>query len=144
MSRAIRSRLFQDVARLTGGSRSTTTNTADSTLGGSALANIVGFYMTGDGPTAINPSAVGPDGRGVASDGSPFFTGQVFYNSPAGTLGQLQRRSFYGPCLSIGILRYRRTSYQRGELCTIARRSVQWDESSFVPSGRREWRFVHK
>ncbi len=79
------------------GARSTNTNTADATVGGSALSNIVGFYMTGDGPTEINPSAVGTDGRGVASDGSPFFNGQVFYNPPAGTVGQLQRRSFYGP-----------------------------------------------
>jgi hypothetical protein len=79
------------------GSRSSTTNTADATVGGSALSNIVGFYMTGNGPTEINPSSVGPDGRGVASDGSPFFNGQVFYNPPAGTVGQLQRRSFYGP-----------------------------------------------
>jgi hypothetical protein len=72
-------------------------NTADTTLTGSQLDNIVGFYMTGNGPYFIKQSAIGPDGRGVAADGSPNFAGQVFTNPGPGTIGTLQRRSFYGP-----------------------------------------------
>lgn len=69
-------------------------NTADVT---GSLNNVVGFFMTGNGPYIINPSAVGTDGRGVAADGSPNFAGQVFSNPGPGTIGTLQRRSFYGP-----------------------------------------------
>ena len=53
--------------------------------------------MTGNGPYFINPAAIGPDGRGVAADGSPNYSGQVFTNPGPGTIGTLQRRSFYGP-----------------------------------------------
>ena len=42
---------------------------------------------------AINPD----DGSGVNVDGEPGFTGQVFSNPGAGTLGGLQRRYFSGP-----------------------------------------------
>ncbi len=69
-------------------------NTAD-VVG--SLNNVVGFFMTGNGPYIINPSAIGADGRGVAADGSPKFNGQVFANPGPGTIGVLQRRSFYGP-----------------------------------------------
>jgi len=54
--------------------------------------------MTGNGPMMISPSAINPaDGTGVNADGSPSFTGQVFYNPGPGTLGVLQRRLFDGP-----------------------------------------------
>jgi hypothetical protein len=52
--------------------------------------------MTGNGPYFISPSVLGPDGRAVASDGSTF-TGQLFFNPAAGTVGNLQRRYFSGP-----------------------------------------------
>jgi hypothetical protein len=72
-------------------------NTADTSLTGSQLAQIVKFQMTGNGPYVVAPSAIGKDGRAVAADGDPNFTGQVFNNPGPGTIGTLQRRMFYGP-----------------------------------------------
>ncbi len=63
----------------------------------SQLNNVVKFQMTGNGPMIVSPSAINTDGTGVNADGSPAFTGQVFYNPGAGTLGVLQRRLFSGP-----------------------------------------------
>jgi hypothetical protein len=79
------------------GSRSSQ-NTATTLLNGDQLDNVVGFFMTGNGPMFINPSAINPaNGRGVAADGTAPFAGQVFYNPDPGTLGTLQRRMFNGP-----------------------------------------------
>ena len=72
-------------------------NTADTTITGAALKQVVKFQMTGNGPLIVSPSALNTDGTGVNADGQPFFQGQVFYNPPAGTLGELQRRMFSGP-----------------------------------------------
>jgi hypothetical protein len=72
-------------------------NTADTTLSGSQLDKVVGFYMTGNGPYFINPANIGPDGRAVAPDGTAPFSGQVFFNPGPGTIGTLQRRMFNGP-----------------------------------------------
>lgn len=73
-------------------------NTADTTLGGGALLNVVKFQMTGNGPVEVSPSALNPaDNTGVSAPASPNFTGQVFSNPGAGTLGVLQRREFSGP-----------------------------------------------
>jgi hypothetical protein len=87
------------------GARSTGVNTA------TAIGNANGaiqLRMTGDGPFIIAASAIGTDGRGTAPDGRAAFNGQVFANPEAGTLGALQRRSFYGPQwfdMSMGILK---------------------------------------
>ena len=78
------------------GARSAT-NTAGSTLGGDQLDEKVGFFMTGNGPMFIHPSAIGSDGRGVGADGAAPFNGQIFVNPSAGEIGALQRRSFNGP-----------------------------------------------
>jgi hypothetical protein len=73
-------------------------NTADISVGGAALANIVSYRMTGNGPMIIAPSAINPaNGSGVANLGDPPFSGEVFYNPGAGTVGVLQRRMFSGP-----------------------------------------------
>ncbi|MCU0246737.1 MAG: hypothetical protein MUC42_09185, partial [Bryobacter sp.] len=74
-----------------------TNNTAVTSLTNDQLDEVVGLYMTGNGPFLIAASAVGQDGRGVASDGRAPFTGQVFFNPAAGNVGTLQRRMFYGP-----------------------------------------------
>jgi hypothetical protein len=81
------------------GNRSDTENgtTASSTLTKAELDKIVAFNMTGRGPFMIVPSAIGPDGRGVAADGRPAFNGQAFQNPEPGGLGTLQRRMFSGP-----------------------------------------------
>jgi hypothetical protein len=73
-------------------------NTATTSLTQSQLDQVVGFRMTGNGPTIIAPSAINPaDGTGVNADGDPTFNGQVFTNPAAGALGTLQRRYFSGP-----------------------------------------------
>ncbi|MBS1872714.1 MAG: TonB-dependent receptor [Acidobacteria bacterium] len=78
------------------GGRSTY-NTATALVSGSALADIVSYRMTGNGPYMVASSAIGSDGRGTAADGSRMFTGQAFANPGAGSIGALQRRMFYGP-----------------------------------------------
>jgi hypothetical protein len=73
-------------------------NTATTTLNRGQLDDILGFYMTGNGPYMIAQSALNPaDKRGVAQDGTAPFAGQVFFNPAAGTVGTLQRRMFSGP-----------------------------------------------
>jgi hypothetical protein len=73
-------------------------NTADTDLTMAQLNSIVKFQMTGNGPYMISQPAINPaDGTGVNNDGSTPFTGQVFFNPGAGTLGVLQRRLFDGP-----------------------------------------------
>jgi hypothetical protein len=72
-------------------------NDANTLLTGSQLGNVVKFQMTGNGPMIIAPSAINTDGTGVNTDGDPFFSGQVFFNPTAGTIGGLQRRMFNGP-----------------------------------------------
>ena len=73
-------------------------NTANTALNGSQLSNVVNFQMTGNGPYIVPQSAINPgDGSGVNADGSANFTGQLFNNPTAGTLGALQRRYFSGP-----------------------------------------------
>jgi Carboxypeptidase regulatory-like domain len=73
-------------------------NTATTSLTKAQLDQIVKFQMTGNGPMMVSSSAINPaDGSGVAPDGSPAFSGQVFSNPTAGNLGVLQRRLFSGP-----------------------------------------------
>jgi hypothetical protein len=74
-------------------------NTADTTLTYPQLASLLKFRMTGNGPYFVPASAIGADGRGVAPDGTPAFTGQLFTNPAAGTIGALQRNLFNGPSL---------------------------------------------
>jgi hypothetical protein len=77
--------------------RSTTTNTANTTLNKGQLDDLIGFRMTGKGPYIIDPAAIGTDGRGVAADGATPFSGQAFTQPTAATIGALQRRYFSGP-----------------------------------------------
>jgi hypothetical protein len=72
-------------------------NTAVTTLNWDQLNNLLQFRMTGNGPMIVAPSAIGPDGRAVASDGAAPFSGQAFFNPDPGTIGTLQRRMFSGP-----------------------------------------------
>lgn len=77
--------------------RSSGTNTANTSLNKGQLDDLLKFRMTGVGPYFVAASAIGPDGRAVASDGSPAFQGQVFFHPAPGTVGALQRRMFSGP-----------------------------------------------
>src|SRR6185369_10014871 len=45
----------------------------------------------------VSSSAINTDGTGVNVDGDPNFSGQIFSNPSAGSLGVLQRRLFSGP-----------------------------------------------
>jgi len=74
-----------------------TYNTANTTLNKQQLDELFQFRMTGNGPYFVNASAIGSDGRAVAADGAAPFSGQVFFQPGAGTLGALQRRMFSGP-----------------------------------------------
>lgn len=72
-------------------------NTAVPLAAGDSLYDNFGLHFTGNGVYFVNASAIGQDGRGTAADGAAAFTGQLFANPAAGTLGSLQRRAFYGP-----------------------------------------------
>jgi hypothetical protein len=53
--------------------------------------------MTGNGPYYVAASAIGSDGRAVAPDGNAAFTGQVFTEPGAGTIGTMQKADLNGP-----------------------------------------------
>jgi len=73
-------------------------NTANTSLTMGQLSQLVTFQMTGNGPYMVSPSAINQDdGTGTNSAGVAPFSGQIFSNPNAGTLGELQRRSFRGP-----------------------------------------------
>jgi hypothetical protein len=91
--------IFSNRGTLNRGTRSAGTNTASiAGLTKDQLdSSVGGLFMNGNGPFFLSPSLIGPDGRGVNSDGSGTYAGQIFYNPSAGTLGNLQRRMFSGP-----------------------------------------------
>jgi hypothetical protein len=64
--------------------------TANTTLSGSALDQVVRFHIDGSGPSVIAASAIGPDGSAFGAP-SPAFT------NPVGGPGILQARRFTGP-----------------------------------------------
>ena len=72
-------------------------NTPDALVSGDALYNNMQLRFAGNGVYFLPASAIGTDGRGTAPDGAAPFAGQLFANPAAGSLGSLQRRSFYGP-----------------------------------------------
>jgi len=61
------------------------------------LHAISGLFKTGNGVYFISPSVIGPNGAGIAPDGTAPFSGQIFFNPTAGSLGSLQRRILNGP-----------------------------------------------
>ncbi|MBV8841420.1 MAG: TonB-dependent receptor [Bryobacterales bacterium] len=73
------------------------TNEADTNLNFQQLASLMQFRMTPTGPYFLPASAIGADGRGVAPDGQPPFSGQLFFNPGPGQVGTLQKRMFTGP-----------------------------------------------
>jgi hypothetical protein len=59
-----------------------------------------GIWKQADGVvTFVSPTLIGPDGRGASQFGTAPFSGQVFFNPEAGTVGNIQRRMFSGPWL---------------------------------------------
>jgi hypothetical protein len=71
--------------------------TVNTTLDKSQLQDLFQLRMSGNGPYYVAASAIGPDGRAVAPDGTAAFTGQVFSEPGAGTIGALQRALLDGP-----------------------------------------------
>ena len=53
--------------------------------------------MTGNGPYFVSPTIIDANGRGASPAGVAPFAGQLFFNPDAGTVGNTQRRMFYGP-----------------------------------------------
>jgi hypothetical protein len=74
-----------------------TYNTINTTLTGNQLNQLFQLRITPSGPMYVAASAIGPDGRAVAPDGSAPFAGQVFFEPAAGTIGSLQRMDMTGP-----------------------------------------------
>lgn len=90
--------IFSNRGTLNRAARAGGRNTATSLLTKPELDQRVGqLVMTGSGPFFIAQSALGSDLRGVASDGSAPFNGQLFFNPDPGFNGALQRRMFSGP-----------------------------------------------
>jgi len=71
--------------------------TANTSLTGDQLNQLFTLIMTGNGPTYVNASVKGSDGRAVAADGAAPFSGQIFTQPGPGTIGGLQRNYFTGP-----------------------------------------------
>lgn len=91
--------IFSNRGTLNRAARSSGTNTASiAGLTKDQLdSSVGGLFMTGNGPYFLSPSLLGADNRGVNSDGSATYAGQIFYNPEPGTVGNLQRRMFSGP-----------------------------------------------
>ena len=53
--------------------------------------------MTGNGPYFVSPTIIDAAGRGASPAGTAPFANQMFFNPDAGTVGNTQRRMFYGP-----------------------------------------------
>jgi hypothetical protein len=72
-------------------------NTVNTLLNMDQLRQVLSFRMSGTGPYMAATSVLGSDGRAVAADSAPTFSGQAFYMPAAGTIGTLGRRVFDGP-----------------------------------------------
>ena len=81
------------------GSRSLLTNTATTTSSPQQISSQLGVYQSNGQVLLINPSFVGPDGRGAPNDAltcDPLVPGG-FCNPQPGTVGNLPRNAFNGP-----------------------------------------------
>jgi hypothetical protein len=75
-----------------------TNNMATTNLTAGQLDSMFQVYTRGDGMWYFPFADKNPtDGRAVAPDGSAPFSGQVFFEPGAGTIGQMQRDMFNGP-----------------------------------------------
>ena len=72
-------------------------NTVNTPLTLSQLQDLFQLRMTGNGPYYAASSVTGSDGRAIAPDGTAPFTGQVFYEPAAGSIGALQKAMLDGP-----------------------------------------------
>ena len=72
---------------------------ATSNLSKAELKDLVGVFRLPDGRISlVNPSAISPTTLALTNGpGQPAFAGQVFFNNPAGTVGNVERAAFNGP-----------------------------------------------
>jgi hypothetical protein len=78
--------------------RSSGTNTVNSSLTLPQLDQLFQTYKNGNGVWFFPQANLNPaNGQAVAADGAAFFSGQIFTEPGAGTLGGLQRNMFSGP-----------------------------------------------
>ena len=77
--------------------RSTSNNTVNTFDNLSQLQSLFKVRETGAGPYYAAASMIGSDGRAVAPDGTAPFSGQIFFEPPAGTIGTLQKAELDGP-----------------------------------------------
>ena len=71
--------------------------TANTALNKEALDALFRLEFLGSGPFFVPQGIKGADGRAVAGDGLAPFSGQVFTQPTAGTIGTLQKNYFSGP-----------------------------------------------
>jgi hypothetical protein len=72
--------------------------TALSSLSKDQIQDLVGIYRTQNGVFFIDPTVINPaTGRASEGIGSTPFSGQVFFNTPPGTTGTLERNFLNGP-----------------------------------------------
>jgi hypothetical protein len=72
-------------------------NGANTSLTRDEIEDLFGIFENERGIFFINPSVIGPDGRGAAPDTVGSFAGQVFFNPGSGEIGGLQPFQFNGP-----------------------------------------------
>lgn len=72
--------------------------TALSSLSRAQIKDLIGIFRTPDGVFFIDPSVINPaTGRAAEGIGTTPFSGQVFFNVPPGTTGNLERNFLNGP-----------------------------------------------
>ena len=117
-----------------------TCNTADTTLTGSQLNDVLQFRMTGNGPYFASAGALNASGQAAVRRWYAVLR-QIFTTPPAGTIGTLQKRIFSGPwdtTFDFGISKHTRIKernvisapHDRAEYLRIIRRSQIADQTA--------------
>lgn len=72
---------------------------ATSNLSKAELKKLIGVFRLPDGRVSlVNPSIISPTTLALTNGpGQPAFSGQVFFNNPAGSVGNVERAAFNGP-----------------------------------------------
>lgn len=118
--------------------------TATSNLTKDQIKDLIGIFHTPEGVFFINPSVINTTGRAAEGIGSTPFEGQVFFNAPPGTTGNLERNFLNGPLFvnwDAGLMKNfyfgETTRFQiRAEAFNVLNRANFFiGNVSFVPSG---------
>ena len=71
--------------------------TAVTNLTNSQISDLIGIFKQNGNVYYINPSVIGPNGRGAAAFGQTPFSGEVFFDNGPGQSGTLARSTINGP-----------------------------------------------